>query len=101
MMIRLAKPHSDLVTHLLDALNFEILMMRPNPNFQWRRHTLAKEVFGVKLNVRNCLTKQLIKKLPMGAQGLAKPYSGPCAVHVDSSTHLRISVIPRIRGRGY
>ena len=67
MMVRLVEPHSDLIIHLLDALNFSMLMVGSNQNFQWRHHTLAKEVAGIKLNVRIYLMKQLVKNLPMGA----------------------------------
>ena len=87
MMVRLIKPHSDLITHLLDVLNSVMLMVELNQNFQWRHHTPAEEVSGEKLNARNYLVKQLVKNLYMGTQRLAEPYSDPCVVHVDSSTH--------------
>ena len=57
MMVRLVEPHSGLVTHLLDALNFGMLMIGSNQNFQWRCHTLAEEVSGEKLNIKNYLVK--------------------------------------------
>ena len=66
MMVRLVEPHSSLITHLLDVLNSDMLMVRPNQNFQWRCHMPAEEVFGAKLNARKYLVKQLVKNLPMG-----------------------------------
>ena len=62
-------------------------MVGPNQNFQWRRHMPAEEVSGIKLNAKNCLMKQLVKNLPIDAQGLAEPHSGLCVVYMDSSTH--------------
>ena len=78
-----------------------MLMVGSNQNFQWRYYTLVEEVSGIKLNTKNYLVKQLIKNLPMSAQGLAEPHSGLCAAHVNSNTHKEISVISQIRGRGY
>ena len=52
MMVRLAEPHSGLITHLSDALNFNMLMIGPNQNFQRRHHTSAEEVSEIKLNAR-------------------------------------------------
>ena len=34
-----------------------ILMVGPNQNFQWRRHTPAEEKPGAKLIAKNCLKK--------------------------------------------
>ena len=53
MMVRLAEPHLGQVTHLLDALNYDMLMVGPNQNFYWRHHTPAEEVFRAKLNTKN------------------------------------------------
>ena len=75
MMVRLAEPHSDLVTYLSDVLNFDTLMVGPNQNFQWRCHTPAEEVSRAKLSAQSYLMKQLIKNLPMDTQELAKPHS--------------------------
>ena len=57
MMVRFVEPHSDLITYLSDVLNSNILMVGPNQNFQWRHHTPAEEVSGIKLNARNYLIK--------------------------------------------
>ena len=61
----------------------------------------AEEVSGVKLNTKNYLMKQQVKNLSMGALELVEPYSDPCAAYEDSGTRQRISVIPRIRDKGY
>ena len=62
----LVELHSNLITCLLDTLNFGMLMVGANQNLQWRRHTPAEEVFGAKLNTKNYLMKQLVKNLPVG-----------------------------------
>ena len=53
----LVEPHLDLIICLLDVLNSDMLMVRPNQNFQWRCHMPAEEMSGAKLNARNCLVK--------------------------------------------
>ena len=57
MIVRLAESHSDLITHLLDALNSSMLMVGPNENFQWRHHIPAEEISRAKLNTKNYLIK--------------------------------------------
>ena len=56
-MFRLIEPHSGLIIHLLDALNSDMLIVGPNQNFQWRCHTPAEEMSGIKLNTKNYLVK--------------------------------------------
>ena len=57
MMVRLVEPYSGPITHLLDTLNSDMLMVGQNQNFQWMCHTPSEEVFGAKLNAKNYLMK--------------------------------------------
>ena len=46
-----------------------MLMAGPNQDFQWMDQSPIEEVLGAKLITRNCLEKQLVMNLPLGAHG--------------------------------
>ena len=48
-----------------------MLIVGPNQDFQWMKQNSTEEVSGAKLITRNCLEKQLVVNLPLGAHGWA------------------------------